>query len=110
MPPIKTFCQLTSSTTSKNNILGLPLQAILPENLYKDLIAVIDDMQDTLSQRSFHFYQYNNVSYALSLSASQQDNYNDIGLEIEELDHTETPEKFFNTTTNLARVMEVLHQ
>lgn len=68
------------------------------------LQLVINDMQDTRSQQAFHFYQHGDISYALSLSAlSTDNNYKNLGLEIEELDSTETPEKFFNTTTNLAR-------
>lgn len=93
---------------NNDNILGLELQSVLPSDLYQSLNNVVRDMQETLSQRAFHFFQYESKSYALSLSAlsDEKNNYDNIGLEIEQLDDTETPEKFFNTTTNLARVME----
>jgi len=91
--------------TSADELIGSPLQAWLPYDLYQKISDAIDSMKKSRSKRTFLFYQYKEDSYAVSLSTSDRQ-FTNICIEIEEVESSDASGEFYSTLGHLGRVME----
>jgi two-component system, chemotaxis family, sensor kinase Cph1 len=87
------------------SLLGETLQDWIPMSLYNAIMGLLKGMMSSRSHRTCHFSSYCNKAYAISLSTTESD-YSMIGMEIEEVDASETANSFFNTLLHLSHIMQ----
>lgn len=86
------------------SVIGVPLQACIPINVYTSLIDAVKTMQDGMLSRTFQFVSHDGVNYAVTLASSFRD-YRRISVEIE-VDSQATSHAFNATLVYLNRIME----
>lgn len=97
------FVQSRDNATS---LLGSGLQSWIPFQLYTLLWDSVAEMQSSRAARTFLFHNHAGDTYAMSLSTTTPSDHSQITCEIEPVQDPSTAGEFFNTVTNLGRVME----
>ncbi|CAB9505131.1 Phytochrome-like protein cph1 [Seminavis robusta] len=92
------------------DILGTPFSRWIPFDLAADIRTAAEEMVQTKSRRVFRFFSYRGDSYSITVfkaTASKNNPYSQLGIEVELLDKTESANSFYDSLTSLARVMEL---
>ncbi|CAB9512453.1 Phytochrome-like protein cph1 [Seminavis robusta] len=87
------------------SLIGTPLQDWVPFDLYTKITNEVETMKKAKSTRTFLFYEHRKDAYAISLSTTTRA-FENICIEIEEVESTEAAGEFYNTLVSLGRVME----
>ena len=87
-------------------MLGSNLETWIPAGLLKTIRKVIEGMIKSSSKREFHYFKTAADSYSITVHATQDNNYECLGIEIEKVDSKMKAAEFYNSLISLGRIIE----